>query len=222
MPGAESVHDPERGGEGASSSMIVMLDTSRQSWDAARAELGTEINQLFTPLTRYHPHEPDMPFAIDNGAFSGFDAKAFRSLLAREYERRHLCRFVAVPDVVGSAMRTFELFRHFSYELRDWPLAYVCQDGQESVEIPWAEIRAIFIGGTDRFKDSAETIACIKAAKILGKWVHVGRVNSPRRFEHFESLGVDSVDGTGLARYTHMREKVRHRHDQIKLYDVVP
>lgn len=198
--------------------MIVMMDTSRKEWERARADLGMEIEQLLTPLTRYNPHEPESRFAIDNGAFSGFNAKGFRSLLEREKSRIDLCRWVAVPDIVGAAQRTRELFDHFRDELKPWPLAYVCQDGQESVEIPWGDIEAVFIGGTDGFKDSQATIDCIKTAKILGKWIHVGRVNSARRFEHFESLGVDSVDGTGLARYTLSRERVRHRHDQTKLF----
>lgn len=198
--------------------MIVMLNASRQEWIKAREELGVEIEQLFTPIARHLPHEPTKHFAIDNGAFARLDLKGFRSLLKREHERIHLCRFVAVPDIVGSAMRTRELFDHFKDELAEWPLAYVCQDGQESVSIPWGEISAIFIGGTDKFKSSQEAIACIKAAKILGKWTHVGRVNTAGRFSHFEDLGVDSADGTGLARYTHMRERIKHRNDQIKLY----
>jgi hypothetical protein len=35
----------------------------------------------------------------------------------------------------------------------------------------------------------------------------VGRVNTPHRFDKFLELA-DSVDGTGLARYTHMRKNL--------------
>lgn len=199
--------------------MIVMLDTSRQSWDEAHTELGSiGIEQLLTPLTRYRLHNPDGYFAIDNGAFSGFDEKAFDSLLKREWERRYQCRFVAVPDVVASARRTAELFDHFWTQLNGWPLAYVCQDGQENVPIPWGEIAAIFIGGSNAFKESQAAIDCIKVAKILGKWVHVGRINTPGRFEAFEQLGVDSCDGTGLARYSHMRTNISNRNSQERLF----
>lgn len=38
--------------------------------------------------------------------------------------------------------------------------------------------------------------------------VHIGRVNTPGRFERFEKLGADSIDGTGLARYSHMRAAI--------------
>src|SRR5690554_1220330 len=75
--------------------MRPILDTNRL--DEAEAELGMRCEQLLTPLTRYHPARPTEPFAIDNGAFSGFDERAFVSLLERERPRRHLCRFAEGP-----------------------------------------------------------------------------------------------------------------------------
>jgi len=63
--------------------------------------------QLLTPLTRYSNFGGT--FAIDNGAFSGFDKSAFKSLLEREWTNRERCLFVAVPDVVGSMARTLDL-----------------------------------------------------------------------------------------------------------------
>jgi len=184
-----------------------MLDTS-QSLRTCATELGADVEQLLTPLTRYLPQFPMEHFAIDNGAFSRFDANAFRSLLAREFPRLHLCRFVAVPDVVGSARRTLEVFNQWWQRLQPWPLALVCQDGQESMPIPWNRIAAVFIGGSTDWKMGQHASACIKAAKAIGKWVHVGRVNTPGRYEYFEELGADSVDGTGLARYSWMRHNI--------------
>lgn len=43
------------------------------------------------------------------------------------------------------------------------------------------------------------------ASKWRGKWVHVGRVNTLRRFAWCEALGVDSIDGSGFARFTRTR-----------------
>jgi hypothetical protein len=40
--------------------------------------------------------------------------------------------------------------------------------------------------------------AVIRRAQALGKWVHVGRVNTIRRIRRFQRMGVDSVDGTCL------------------------
>lgn len=188
--------------------MIVLLDTS-EKLDQCSKEIGHPVEQLLTPLTRFNLQRKGSMFAIDNGAFSRFNAVGFRSLLKREEERMKQCKFVAVPDVVGSARRTLEVFSHWKDEIRQWPLALVCQDGQEDQRIPWDDIDAIFIGGTTMWKESHHAVACIKAAQALGKWVHVGRVNDPARFKKFEDLGVDSVDGSGIARFSWMRERIR-------------
>jgi len=187
--------------------MIVMLDTSHDL-DECAEQLGHPTEQFFTPLTRYANRHHDRYFAIDNGAFSRFDRKAFEALLNREKERQHLCRFVAVPDVVASARRTLEVFDYWFPLLGSWPLALVAQDGQENLPIPWEFLSAIFIGGSTKFKESESAKQIIKAAKAMDKWVHVGRVNDPGRLEGFLQLGVDSVDGSGIARYTWMRERI--------------
>lgn len=187
--------------------MIAMLDTSANI-DVAESELGCPVEELLTPLTRRLPKRINGYFGIDNGAFAKFDAREFLSLLKREIPRKGLCRFVAVPDVVGSAIRTLEVFDHWSPALQEWPLALVAQDGQENFAIPWKSIAAIFIGGSTEWKMSHHAVACIKAAKAIGKWVHVGRVNTPGRFEYFENLGADSIDGTGMSRYSHMRSDI--------------
>jgi hypothetical protein len=184
-----------------------MLDTNHDL-DECADELGHPTEQLFTPLTRYSNRHHDRCFGIDNGAFSRFNKKAFLALLEREKERRSLCRFVAVPDVVGSARRTLEVFDHWYPELVHWPLALVAQDGQENLPIPWEYLAAIFIGGTTQFKLSEHVKQIIKAAKAMDKWVHVGRVNTADRFEYFQDLGADSVDGSGIAQYSWMRERI--------------
>jgi len=55
---------------------------------------------------------------------------------------------------------------------------------------------ALFVGGTTQYKLGPETAECIRWAKRLGLWVHVGRVNSLTRFKYFQLLGADSCDGT--------------------------
>lgn len=188
--------------------MIALLDNG-QDLESCEAEIGSQVGQLLTPLTRYRLRDPSRPWAIDNGAFAAFKDSAYLSLLARESHRRASCLFVTAPDVVNSARRTLEVFERWKDRLEGWPLAYVCQDGQRDVLIPWDDIAAIFIGGTTNFKVSPTTVHCIKAAQALGKWVHVGRVNDPSRWRYFDKLGVGSSDGTGIARYTWMRERIR-------------
>jgi hypothetical protein len=184
-----------------------MLDTNNDL-DECAAELGHPTEQLFTPLTRYRNRHHDRRFGIDNGSFSQFNKKAFLALLEREKERRDLCRFVAVPDVVGSARRTLEVFDYWYPLLNHWPLALVAQDGQENLPIPWEHLAAMFIGGSTKFKESDEVKQIIRAAKAMDKWVHVGRVNTPGRLQGFIEIGADSIDGSGLAKYTHMREAI--------------
>lgn len=172
------------------------------------------LGQLLTPLTGYS-HNGGV-YAIDNGAFSGFPAEKFQRLLARQENRKADCLFVTCPDMVGSGQRTIELFRRRSRWIKNldgWRVAMVAQDGMEDLEIPWDDMDAIFIGGGDPWKDSRATADIVKTAKTLGLWVHVGRVNTPRRFEHFSQLGADSCDGSGIAMYDHMLEKIERRNE---------
>lgn len=196
--------------------MIALLDNG-QDLAVCAEEIGGPVGQLLTPLTRYRLRDPELPWGIDNGGFGTLDLPAFFALLEREAHRKEQCKFVAVPDIVASAQRTLELFAHFQPNLEGWPLALVCQDGQEALPIPWNKIAAVFIGGTTNWKGSVHAEQIVKTALLLGKWVHVGRVNDPQRFLHFERLGAHSCDGTGLARYTGMRRAVARRAEQQEL-----
>ena len=196
--------------------MLALLDTN-EDLDVCAGEIGADVGQLLTPLTRFRLRDPLKPWAIDNGAFARFDAKAFHALLAREDHHKANCLFVTVPDVVASARRTLEVFDQWKDRLQGWKLALACQDGQEDLPIPWDAIGAVFIGGSTNFKLSDSAAQIIKAAKAIGKWVHVGRVNDPARYEHFDNLGADSCDGTGIARYTHMRRAIANRTAQGRL-----
>lgn len=184
-----------------------MADTSEEL-AVVEAEIGLPVEQLHTPLTNFAPQRPESHFAIDNGLFSRCDIAAFRRLLDKHYHRRDLCRFVALPDVVGSARRTLEAFEWWRDLVPGWRKALVAQDGLEGLAIPWQSIDAIFIGGSTEWKMSRHAADVIRTAKICGKWVHVGRVNTPGRLEHFEELGADSFDGSGASRYSWMRERI--------------
>jgi len=196
--------------------MIFLLDTG-QDLETCAAELGGEVGQLLTPLTRYRLRHTDKPWAIDNGAFANLEIPAFRALLKREEHHRDNCLFVTVPDIVGCAMRTSEMFDLWAPQLAGWKVALACQDGQENVRIPWDRIDAVFIGGSDNFKCGPHAERIVKTAKLFGKWTHIGRVNHAARYDHFKDIGADSCDGTGIARYTHMREAIGNRHQQPAL-----
>lgn len=174
-----------------------------------KAESPLVLGQLLTPLTRYRYWGG--PFAIDNGAFSGFDAGGFARLLDRMYEHRSECLFVACPDVVASARRTLELFRmRRRWVPQGWRVALVAQDGMEDLDVPWSEMGALFIGGGDPWKDSKAALDLVRTAKIIGIHVHVGRVNTPGRYRRFTDLGADTCDGSGVSMYDHMLAKITH------------
>lgn len=192
--------------------MMALFDTS-DTLDVCQDEIGMAAGQLLTPLT-YRKYL-GCTYGIDNGAFSNFVPKDFRSLLKRQEGHKKNLKFVAVPDVVGSARRTLEVFEGWCEELRDWPKALVMQDGQQDLSIPWGQIAAVFIGGSTEFKESDHAMAICKAAKALGKWVHVGRVNHKERVDKFFDVA-DSIDGTGISRYSHMRLAIKDALPDIK------
>ena len=170
--------------------------------------------QLLTPLTRYSDWQG--AYAIDNGAFSGFPAERFRKLIERQQGHRDRCLFVTCPDIVGSGQRSVELFLQRRRWIPDaWPVALVAQDGMEDLLIPWGDMDALFVGGLDPWKDSKAAADIVKTARILGIHVHIGRVNTPRRFNHFSELGADTCDGSGVARYDWMLERIEREVDGV-------
>lgn len=135
---------------------------------------------------------------MDNGVFTGkFSEDDFWKKLDDMLPHRETCLFVVAPDVVGNAIATMDSFRYWGPRIKaaGWPVAFVAQDGQELFEFP-PEFDALFVGGSTEWKLSTAADECIIRAQRLGKWVHVGRVNTRRRMRHFQVMGVDSVDGT--------------------------
>lgn len=143
------------------------------------------------------------PWCIDNEAYTrGFRARAYFRLLKRLEPYRDRCLFCTIPDVVGNAIETLALYRNWLHHWEGWPIAFVAQDGQEDLAFPnyfdW-----LFVGGSTAWKMGPGARSCILRAQKLGKPIHVGRVNSIKRFRYFQSLGCQSVDGT----------KVKHEPD---------
>lgn len=198
--------------------MIYLLDTNK-GYEELERDLCAEVGQLITPLTRFR-NTGRRVFAIDNGAYSHFNRQSFLSLLERERDNREHCKFVVAPDVVGSARRTLEAFHEWYPKLCGWKIALACQDGQEDFPIRWDLIDAVFIGGSTQWKVSDSAKQIVKCAQLLGKWTHMGRVNSADRIQLAQEWGVDSVDGTGLLfRDCRLRvmASVREREDMLRV-----
>lgn len=185
------------------SDMRIMLDLSPAQIAEYSARYGFDFWQLRTPLTRNRLS--GRPYGLDNGCFARFERKTWERMCREAEERRPV--FVCLPDIVGDARRTMDLFEAFRLQTNGLPRALVLQDGIGRHAIPWDQIEAVFVGGSDQFKISPEAINACRTAKMLGKWVHVGRVNTAARVRDWLELA-DSIDGSGISRFDHMLEDV--------------
>lgn len=142
------------------------------------------------------------PWAIDNGAFTGFQEEPFVRLLERVRPYPG-CLWVAAPDVVADHDATLALFEEWEPRIRalGYPVAFVAQDGL-LLDAPWGQLDCLFIGGTTKYKLSTEAALAAVEAKRRGKLVHVGRVNSLGRIQYAVTIGADSVDGTMWSRWS--------------------
>jgi len=181
----------------------ILLDSSPQKITEYTERYGYNFWQLRTPLTRNRI--ANVPYGLDNGCFARFERKTWERMLDEAENSRPL--FVCLPDIVGDARRTLDLFDAFKRTTSGLPRALVLQDGIGQHAIPWDDIEAVFVGGSDGFKTSPEAINACKAAKMLDKWVHVGRVNTAARVHRFAGIA-DSIDGSGISRFDHMLEGV--------------
>jgi hypothetical protein len=159
-----------------------------------------QLGYIDTPhQNNTRPH--DVIWCADNGCFSSrFEEKHWWSFLKRHTGDAALCAFATAPDVVGDAAATLERSAPWLPRIRalGYPVALVGQDGLENLTVPWDDFDAFFIGGSTEWKLGPEAAWLAGEAKMRGKWVHMGRVNSKKRFHYAESIGCDSADGTFL------------------------
>ena len=93
-------------------------------------------------------------WAADNGCFgAGYpgDAAWLAWLASQDPDG---CLFATAPDVVGDAEATLTRSAPFLPRIRalGYPAALVAQDGLTIDACPWADIDALFIGGTTAWK----------------------------------------------------------------------
>ena len=145
---------------------------------------------------------PDgVTWCADNGCFTDrWDEGKWWRFLTTSAHAAASCLFATAPDVVGDAAATLERSAPWLAPIRDlgYPVALVAQDGLESLAVPWGEFDVLFIGGTTDWKLGPHARALVAEAKRRGKRVHMGRVNSERRYRYALSIGCDSADGTYL------------------------
>lgn len=142
-------------------------------------------------------------WCADNGVYGkgwiGYDR--WYAWLEKNAGDAGTCLFATAPDVVANHFATERRSRPWLQRIRDlgYPVAFVAQNYMEmSTWDLWDEIDALFIGGDTTWKLEEEAANLAAVASSLGKWVHMGRVNSEKRYRYAEAIGCDSVDGTYL------------------------
>ena len=179
-----------------------MLYLGNASSPAVRDAMATgELGMMVTPAEGRSPAAARV-WAADNGCFgAGYPGdEAWTAWLARLRPHAGRCLFATAPDVVADAAATLlrstphlPVIRRLGY-----PAALVAQDGLEHLRVPWSEFDVLFLGGSTSWKLGPAAAALTSQALDRGKAVHMGRVNSARRWRHAARIGCASVDGTHL------------------------
>ena len=164
-------------------------------------------------------------YGVDNGAWTAhnqgkeFDADAFRGVLDWSREQ-HAPDWIVVPDILGSP-RSLDFSREWLAEVErftELPLIAV-QDGMSGPDVEDLVERGcgIFLGGSTEYKVS--TISSWgDFCRERGAYYHVGRVNSQKRIRMCAAAGVDSVDGTSVARFPSTLRKLDDAFRQRELF----
>jgi len=156
---------------------------------------------LLTPFSQRTRPDTTWIWAADNGCFaSRWELKTWSSWLETR-DQPQTALFAVVPDVVCDPIGTLKRWQeHYEFVAGlGYRPAFVLQDGATNATIPWDELGCLFIGGSTKYKLSEDARQFISEAKHLGKWVHMGRVNSQKRIELAVGWGCDSADGTYIA-----------------------
>jgi len=184
-----------------------MLYLATASGPEAQAAIASgELGQMLQPKAA-NRLVPGATWAMDNGMVKLIDGRpqpdpSWESARWLRYLDRMAdqpgCLFAVVPDHVGDAARTTELWHQWAGEVRDrgYRPAYVLQNGCTGVP---ADAGAVFTGGDDTWKLGADAQALVADARARGLWCHMGRVNTLNRLRKAHADGYHSVDGTLLA-----------------------
>ena len=156
---------------------------------------------LLTPFSQRSVADPTFTWAADNGCFSKkWDNKTWAAWLQSK-QNPQTALFAVVPDTVCDPLETIQKWEthHQFVKNLGYKTAFVLQDGATNNMIPWQQLDCLFIGGSTKYKLSENARQFVQKAKQLGKWVHMGRVNSQKRIELAVNWGCDSADGTYIA-----------------------
>lgn len=144
----------------------------------------------------------NVEFCADNGAFGkGYPGDAAWWEWLRGLPARERCAFAVAPDVPFDNVATRAKSTPWLARIRGLGIAaaYAAQDGDTVDTLPWPEFGVLFLGGSTEWKLGEQARDLVGEAKLRGRAVHMGRVNSGRRLRYAQAIGCDSADGTKLA-----------------------
>ena len=142
--------------------------------------------------------EPGVDWALDNGCFNAqWSEHRWRHTIER-YADVERCLFAVVPDVVGDAAQTDDMWKRYAPFVKEhgYKAAYVTQNGCTAIP---DDADAVFAGGDNQWKLGTDNAELVAEAQRRGLWSHMGRVNGMRRMRFADDHGYDSVDGTFIA-----------------------
>lgn len=126
-----------------------------------------------------------------------FRLDSYLAFLKRKSIYQDKCLFATAPDVLGDVDATIDKAMPVLPLIRDlgYSAALVAQNGIEHVDIDWDAFDVWFVGGTTDWKLSSPSYELMQEARLKGKKVHMGRVNTFRRLKSAATIGCHSVDG---------------------------
>lgn len=156
---------------------------------------------ITTPGQRNTIFPDEWDVIADNGCFS--DRWTFEHWFRWLLDRPRSVRFVVAPDVFhpdGTPCHAETLERWDEYgpliRRHGFTPAFVCQVGATVNTLP-GDASVLFLGGTTEWKLGPEAWRIVERWRDT-RWIHMGRVNSKRRFDTARAMGCHSVDGTYL------------------------
>lgn len=182
--------------------MSLYLATS-SSPDIADAIEAGRIGRLCTPDSRNTPRAGT--WAADSGCYTlgdRFDLARYLRWLERMRPHADRCLFAPAPDVVADHAATVARSAPVLPAIRElgYRAAFVAQDGATPDNVPWGTFDVLFVGGSTEWKLGLEAVLVCHEAAARGVPVHVGRVNSGKRYRYARDvLGAATVDGTFLS-----------------------